>query len=130
MARSSAASVRWDVSQYLRHGGDALAVEAEHLVTAEGGSHELGPAVAGELTREEGTLAAELLGLGVHVIHELVDEGDGDLLDLGLGIGDLADKDVSGGVDAAFGVGVEHGDEVGFRAKAQRRKRRKGFGFF
>ena len=77
-------------------------------------THELGPAVARELASEEFPLAAEFLGLGVHVIHELVDERDGDLLDLRFGIGDLADEDVAGGVDAAFGIGVEQG--VSFKA--------------
>ncbi|MEO5716002.1 MAG: hypothetical protein ABIT37_21155 [Luteolibacter sp.] len=75
-------------------------------MTAQRRSHESGPAVAGVFAGEKGTLAAEFLGLGVHVIHELVDEGDGDLFDLGLGIGNLADKNVAGGVDAAFGIGV------------------------
>ena len=95
----------------LGHLGDAFAVEAEHLVAAEGGSHELGPAVAGVVAGEELALAAEFLGLGVHVIHEFVDEGDGDLLDLGLRIGNFADEDVAGGVDAAFGISVEHEDK-------------------
>jgi len=89
-----------------RHLGNTFAVEAEHLVAAKGGSHELSPAVAGKITGEEGTLPAEFLRLGIHVIHELVDEGDGDLLDLRLGVGDFAHEDVSGGVDSAFGVGV------------------------
>ena len=71
--------------------------------------HELGPAVARVVPGEEFALPAEFLGLRVHVVHELVDQRDGDLLDLGLGVGDLADEDVAGGVDATFGVGVEHG---------------------
>ena len=96
-------------------------------MAAEGAVHQLGPAVFGELAGEEAALAAEFLGLGVHVVHELVDEGDGDLLDLGLGIGDFADEDVAGGVDSAFGVGVEHGRGRVCRAKAQRRKGRKKF---
>ena len=57
---------------------------------------------------EKLALAAEFLALGVHVVHELVDEGDGDLLDLGFGVGHLADENVAGGIDAAFGGGVEH----------------------
>ena len=78
-------------------------------MAAERRSHELRPAVAGEVPGEELALAAEFLGLGVHVIHELVDQGDGDLLDLGLGVGDLAHENVAGGIDASFGIGVEHG---------------------
>ena len=52
---------------------------------------------------EELALAAELLAEGVEVIHELVDERDGDLLDLALGVWDFAHEDVSGRVNAAFG---------------------------
>ena len=67
----------------LGHLGDAFGVEAEHLVAAETGAHELGPAVTGEFPGEELALAAEFLRLGIHIVHEFVDEGDGDLLDLG-----------------------------------------------
>ena len=74
----------------LGHLRNALAVEAEHLVAA----------------GEELALVTEFLGLGVRVVHELVDQGNGDLLDLGFGVGHFADEDVAGGVDAAFGVGV------------------------
>jgi len=77
-------------------------------VAADAGVHELGPAVAGEFPGEETALTTVGFRIGVHVIHELVDEGDGDLLDLGFGVGDFADEDVTGGVDAAFGGGVEH----------------------
>ena len=105
----------------LRHLGDAFGVEAEHLVAAQAGAHELGPAVAGEVAGEELALAAEFLGLGVHVVHEFVDQGDGDLLDLGLGVGDLADENVAGGVDAAFGVGIEHRKSSRRRTDSRRR---------
>ena len=92
----------------LRHLRNAFRIKAEHLVPAERGSHELCPAVTGEWSREKGSLTARQFRGGVHVIHELVDQRDGDLLDLGFGIGDFADEDVAGGVDAAFGIGVEH----------------------
>ena len=82
-------------------------------MAAEPGAHQLGPAVAGEVAGEELALAAQLLALGVHVVHELVDQRDGDLLDLALGVGHLAHEDVAGGVDAAFGIGVEHGSPLG-----------------
>ena len=93
----------------LGHPRDGLGVEIENLVSAEAAAHQLGPTVAGELAGEEASRsAAELLALGVHVVHELVDEGDGDLLDLALGVGHLAHEDIAGGVYAASGFGVEH----------------------
>ncbi|OHC71653.1 MAG: hypothetical protein A3H93_15775 [Rhodocyclales bacterium RIFCSPLOWO2_02_FULL_63_24] len=79
-------------------------------MAAERGGHELGPAVAGVVAGEKLALAAEFLALGIHVVHELVDERDGDLFDLGFGVGHFADEDVAGRVDAAFGIGVEHGN--------------------
>ncbi len=93
----------------LRHFGDAFGIEVERFMAAEAAAHELGPAVAGEVAGEKLALAAEFLALGVHVVHELVDQGDGDLFDLAFWVGDFTDEDVAGGVDAAFGGGVEHG---------------------
>jgi len=75
---------------------------------ADVGGHELRPAVLLVVAGEEPAVAAQFFGLGVHVVHELVDEGDGDLLDLGLGVGHLAHEDVTAGVDAAFGIGIQH----------------------
>ena len=78
-------------------------------MAAQAGAHQLRPAVAGEVAGEELAPAAQRLALGVDVVHEFVDEGDGDLLDLALGVGHLADEDVAGGVDAAFGCAIKHG---------------------
>ena len=94
----------------LGHAGDGFGIQVERLVAAEAGAHEPDPAILAEAVGEELALAAQLLALGVHVVHELVDQRDGDLLDLALGVGHLADQDVAGGVDAAFGGGVEHGN--------------------
>ena len=77
-------------------------------MAAEAGVHEFGPSVPGEVAGEEFALSAQLLRFRVHVVHELVDQGDGDLLDLGFGIGNFAHENVAGGVDAAFCIGVEH----------------------
>ena len=93
----------------LRHLVDAVGVEGKELMTADAGLHELGPAEFPILAAEELPLATQLFGLGIHVVHELVDEGDGDLLDLGLRVGNLPHEEVAGGVDAALGIGVEHG---------------------
>ena len=93
-------------ARILRHPRDRLGVEIEHLVAAQAGAQQLGPAETGELAGEECPLAAELLALGIQIVHELVDQGDGDLLDLALGVGHLAHEDVAGGVDAALGCRV------------------------
>jgi len=92
----------------LVHALDRLGVEGQHLEAAHAGRHELRPAVFGELAGEEAAAAAQLLGLGVHVVHELVDKRDGDLLHLRLGVGHLADENVAAGVDAALGIGIQH----------------------
>ena len=92
----------------LRHTGDSLGVEIQRLVPAQAGTHQLRPAVAGEVPGEELALPAPLLALSVDVVHELVDERDGDLLHLALGVRHLAHEDVAGGVYAAFGVSVQH----------------------
>ncbi len=42
------------------------------------------------------------------VIHELVDESIGDLIDLSFWIRDFSDEDISTGVDSVFGNGSEH----------------------
>lgn len=110
---------RWDAG-VLRHLGDGLGVEVQGLVAAKARAHQLGPAIAGVAVGEELAGAAQLLALGVHVVHELVDQCDGDLLDLALGVGHLAHEDVAGGVDAALCIGIEH--FVSFRQQTGSRK--------
>ena len=53
---------------------------------------------------KEAARAAEFFRLGIHVIHEFIDQCDGDLFDLRFRVGHFADEDVTAGVDAAFGV--------------------------
>ena len=74
----------------LRHLGDGLGIQVERLITAQPGAHQLGPAIPGVVAGEELALAAQFLSLGIHVVHELVDQRDGDLLDLAFGVGHLA----------------------------------------
>jgi len=75
-------------------------------VTTEPRAHQFGPAITRKLACEELAAAAEFLALGVHIVHELVDQRDGDLLDLALRVGHFAHENVAGGVDASLGVGV------------------------
>ncbi len=93
----------------LGHSRDAFRVEVERFVPPEAGAHESGPAVPGEVSGEEGAFAAEFFRCGVHVVHEFVDQRDGDLFDLRFRVGHLADEDVAGGVDSASGVCIEQG---------------------
>ncbi len=86
--------------------GQGFGVEDQGGLAAEVGLEEVAPSEAGIRAGKELAPASELFGLGVDVVHELVDEGDGDLFDLAFGVGDFADKQVAGGVDAAFGVHV------------------------
>ena len=90
----------------LRDPVERLGVEVQRVVSAQPRVHQPRPAVAVELAHEEAALAAEFLALGVDVPHELVDQRDGDLLDLRLGVGDLAHQDVAGRIDAALGFCV------------------------
>ena len=83
-------------------------VEVEHFMPAESGVNEVRPAILGELAGEECALAAQFLALGVDVVHELVDERDGNLLDLTLGVRYLAHENVARFVYSALGVYVEH----------------------
>ena len=73
---------------------------------AEARADQFRPSVAGEVPNEIAALSAKLLALRLDVPHELVDQRDRDLLDLRLGVGDLAHEDVAGGVDAAASFDV------------------------
>src|SRR5690606_278572 len=85
-----------------------LGITAQHLAPAQAGIKQLRPGMALELTGKEAAPATPGLGLAVHVVHELVDQRNGDLLDLCLRVGHLADEDVAAGVDTTPGYGIEH----------------------
>jgi hypothetical protein len=103
-----------DVAKQLGHAGvfahalDGFAVQRQHLKPAQAGGHEFGPAKAGKGACKKAAAAAEFFGLGIHVVHELVNERNGDLLYLALGVGHFAHQDVAAVVNAFFGGGVEH----------------------
>ena len=71
-------------------------------MAAQTGAYQLGPAVTGELPGEKAALAAQLLTPGVNVVHELVNEGNGNLLDLAFGVGHLAHENIAGSVNAVL----------------------------
>ena len=81
----------------LRNPVERLGIEIQRRVSAQPRVHQSWPAVTVELVHEEAALAAQILALRVDVPHELIDQRNGDLLDLGLGIGNLAHQDVAGG---------------------------------
>ena len=70
---------------------------------------QLGPAILGEVAGEERPLLAQFLAFRVQVVHELVNQGDGYLLHLALGVRHLALKNIPCGVYTSLGIGVQHG---------------------
>ena len=84
-----------DVAEQLRHAGvlahvlDRLGVQRQHLKTTQARGHGVRSAKAGVVTGKKSARAAQLFGLGVHAVHELVDQRNGDLLYLAFGVGHL-----------------------------------------
>ena len=96
-------------TRVLRHPVNGFGIEIQHLVSAQAGTHQLRPTEAGELAGKEPPRAPEFFARGVHVVHELVDQRDRNLLDLALGIGHLTDQNISGCIYPAFCFAIEHG---------------------
>ena len=95
-------------ARIFRHPGDRLSVQIQGLVAAQASAHQLRPAIAGKVAGKKRALPTQLLTVGVNVVHKLVDERDSNLLYLAFRIGHLADEDVAGCVNAAFGSSIEH----------------------
>ena len=57
----------------LHHPGQRLGIGVEHFLPADARRNQLGPSITLELAGEELAGKAHLLGLKVHVVHELVD---------------------------------------------------------
>ena len=93
-------------ARVLVHPLDRLSVKTEHLVAPQARLHQPGPAVSTELPGEKRPFTAQFFTERVHVVHELVDQRDRDLLHLALGVGYLPHQDIAGSVNAAFRVGV------------------------
>ena len=95
-------------ARVFRHPGNCFGIQVQGFVAPQSGAHQSGPAVAGKVAGEELAFAPQLFACRVDVVHELVDQGDGDLLHLAFRIGHLTHENVAGGVNAAFGGSVEH----------------------
>ena len=92
----------------LGHCRNGLCVSGEHLVTAKAATHQLCPAIMGELAGEKPALPAQRLALCVDIVHELVDQRDGNLLHLTFGIGHLADQNIPRRINPALRLCVQH----------------------
>src|SRR5437868_5779669 len=90
------------------HLADGLGIEVQRVLTPHAGSKQSAPAVFFEAVNEETSFSAQFFGLGVHVVHELVNKRDRNLLDLTFRVWHLADKDVAARVDSALGFDVQH----------------------
>ena len=92
---------------------DALNKLGDALIAAQRVADEFAPGQVTEVTDEKRGLAAKLTRLLINVVHEFVNQGDGDEFDLVGGQRQLADENVAGVVYPAFGFLVEHKSEVG-----------------
>ena len=107
--------IAWSMQASHWHAGvfvhllDGFRVQGQHFKAAQVGRHDTRPTKAGVVTGKKAALATQFFGFGVHVVHELVDERNGDLLYLRFGVGHFPHQNVAATVNAAFGFGVEHG---------------------
>ena len=95
----------WD-ARILRHPLDRFGVEASMSWPPRPERISLAQPKRANSPAKNFPLTPELLAFGIQVVHELVYQRDGYLLDLALGVGHFAHEDVAGGVNAAFGLGV------------------------
>jgi len=82
---------------------DAFGKKRDAFLGGDGLREEIAPAIFRQPAGEEAALAAELYGFLVEVVHKLVNQRQRDEFDLIGRQRQLADEDVSGGVNAAFG---------------------------
>ena len=87
---------------------ESLDVEIGSVLVRELGIKESRPGIWRIISTKKARLISELAAHTILIIHELVDESIGDLIDLTFWIGDLSDEDISTGVDTILGSGVEH----------------------
>ena len=57
---------------------------------------------------EEFACPAKFRRLQVHIIHELINQGNGNLLNLCLRVWHFADQDIPQGIDFPFNIKVQH----------------------
>ena len=87
---------------------DAVDESCDALLGAELVRHEFAPGVVAQLPDKEGRLAFEFACLLVHVVHELVNERDGDEFDLVAWQRELPHEYLPRAIDAVFGILGEH----------------------
>ena len=91
-----------------RHPRNRLGVKVQHLVPAQPGAYQPGPAVPGKLAGKETAPPAQLLAARIHIIHKLVDERNSNLLHLAFGVGNLAHQNVPRRINAPPRVNIQH----------------------
>ena len=92
----------------LAEGFDAFGKEFDTLVGGDGLRDEIAPAVFRQFAGEEAALAAHLHGFLIEVVHELVNQREGDEFDLVGRLREFADEDIAAVINAAFGFGGEY----------------------
>src|ERR1700739_533380 len=78
---------------------ETVRVELEFLSIVQMTLCELSPAIARTPVVKKELLVWRLCSLSAQIRHELVNDGDCDLFDLGFGIGDFSDQSIASAVD-------------------------------
>ena len=86
----------------------SLDIEIGTILIRELGIEQLGPSIFLIVISEKLRIVIKLSTHTILVIHELVDESVGNLVDLSFWVWYLSNKDISTGIDSVFGSGVEH----------------------
>lgn len=84
---------------------DATGKAVHPLIGGNSLRHQGTPAVVRQRADKEGALATEIHGLVVEVVHEFVDECDGDEFDLIGRLREFTNEDIPARINTAFGIG-------------------------
>ena len=92
----------------LREFVESLDIEISSVLVRELGIKKLRPCISLVVIYEKARYSSELSTRTILVIHELVDECIGDLVDLSFWIRYFSDEDIPTGIDTILGNGSEH----------------------
>ena len=91
---------------------DALGIQIQAILCAVLRKHDLRESIFLKFSGEENTFPTKIRSLQIHIIHKFINEGDGNLLHLSLGIGHLADENVTQGIYFSLNIKIHHGSSL------------------